>query len=378
MKVKNIIFTGILYSLSAVCILGCNNAEYKEKANMAYLLDATGSAKASTIVIEDGADIALTVRLAQKTTQDVTIAVGFNPDNIDTYNKLNGTEYQSLPTELLPTDVHITIPAGSISASYTLHIDDFESNEITYAIPVQLGRVIQGDFQVSVGQGQYIYVLSKPLITSVPVMRGYTNQMVQTTWETPVTSDAITIEAWLKMSGYSVNNQAIFDGNHIPHNIYIRFGDANRPYNYMQANIHNGTVETTKTLEKETWYHWAYVYDGTNFYMYQDGVLVDFVESQNKGPITIEYLKMISSGTRYFKDDCSMSQVRIWSVARTQTEIQANMFNKVNPKNPNLIAYWPMDEASGNKFTDITGNGHDAVADKNILRRWDHNIRFDK
>lgn len=33
-----------------------------------------------------------------------------------------------------------------------------------------------------------------------------------------------------------------------------------------------------------------------------------------------------------------MSQVRLWKVARTESEIANNMYFEVNPKNPNLIA----------------------------------------
>ncbi len=50
----------------------------------------------------------------------------------------------------------------------------------------------------------------------------------------------------------------------------------------------------------------------------------------------------------------------------------------MDPTNPNLIGYWPMNEGKGNTFADITGNGHNGTADGNILINWEHNIRFDK
>ena len=53
------------------------------------------------------------------------------------------------------------------------------------------------------------------------------------------------------------------------------------------------------------------------------------------------------------------------------------MYFEVNPKNPNLIALWPMDEGDGTSFRDATGNGHNATSN-GALQKWEHNIRFDK
>jgi hypothetical protein len=54
------------------------------------------------------------------------------------------------------------------------------------------------------------------------------------------------------------------------------------------------------------------------------------------------------------------------------------MYFSVNPKNPELIGYWPMDKGDGSEFSDITGNGHDATAATGVVQRWEHNVRFDR
>jgi hypothetical protein len=87
---------------------------------------------------------------------------------------------------------------------------------------------------------------------------------------------------------------------------------------------------------------------------------------------------MIGSGASYFPDLCAMSQLRFWKVARTQAQIKNNMYFEIDPANPDLIGYWPMNEGEGNIFNDITGNGNHAVAGGHILQTWEHNIRFDK
>ena len=138
------IYSMLLAVLSGLMLIGCDNAEYQVTENSLYFVDAAGKDKATTITMENGADIKIVVRLAQKTQEDVTVRVGFNPSLLDKYNADNGTEYQSLPSDKLPDDISVTIPAGEISAGYTLHIDDFDTEGISYAVPVQLGDVVNG------------------------------------------------------------------------------------------------------------------------------------------------------------------------------------------------------------------------------------------
>ena len=57
-----------------------------------------------------------------------------------------------------------------------------------------------------------------------------------------------------------------------------------------------------------------------------------------------------------------ITEVRVWSVARSEQEIWDNMYD-VDPKTPGLIGYWKFDEGQGNVIRDWTGNGNDAVAE---------------
>ena len=60
-----------------------------------------------------------------------------------------------------------------------------------------------------------------------------------------------------------------------------------------------------------------------------------------------------------------ITEVRVWSVARSEQEIWDNMYD-VDPKTPGLIGYWKFDEGEGNVIKDWTGNGNDAVAEKDL------------
>jgi hypothetical protein len=101
------------------------------------------------------------------------------------------------------------------------------------------------------------------------------------------------------------------------------------------------------------------------------------------GVVHFDELWWISSSPTYFPDLCSMSQMRLWKTAISQSQIKNNMYYEIDPDNANLIGYWPMNEGSGNVFKDATGNGHDATASVTAsgaatIQRWEHGIRFDK
>lgn len=382
---KKIYILSVIVALSGILFTGCDNAEYEIKNNSVYLSDAAGSDKSVTLTMENGVDINVNVRLAKAVDRDVTIALKLNASLLEEYNKLNASEYNMIPNFSLPEGASVTIPAGEIGTVYKIRVDDFETNRLQYALPIELGEVLDGGVTSSVSQGRFIYLLAKPLIVSVPIMKGATTsegkvraRPIGESWG--INTAQWSLECWARMSAYGKNNQALFNTGSKDHEIYIRFGDANRPYNYLQIKTLGGQVQTSNPgdLDPNIWYHWAFVYDGTTLTIFQNG------EEKTKfdppapkgGSVRFDYLEMISSGS-YFINECGVSQVRLWKTAITQTQIKGNMYYSVNPNNPNLILYLPMDEGTGQLFNDVTGNGHDAEVG-NAFKRWEHNVRFDK
>lgn len=367
----------ILVALSILFLVACDNAEYKAKNNSLYFVEAT-EAKATTLVMEDGVDVSVAVRLAQNVTEDVEVEVTFNPDLLTSYNTENGTEYLSLPNEMLPENVKVTIPAGTISGEYTFHIDNFETNGLSYAVPVQLGGVLKGNVSCSNAQGKFIYLLNKPLIVSVPVFSGSATSIkaepAEADWG--LKPEQWTIETWIRINGFTKANQMFFQaGNQSKkYEIYIRYGDANGPYNYLQVKLFGGQVNTARDLIANVWYHWAFVWDGTMLTVYRNGEKdVMLIPPSLPNGINFDYFRFAGTMT----DQCAMSQIRLWSVARSQNEIKNNMSFGINPKDKKLIGYWPLEKAENDTFKDITDNGHDAPIPNNKIIRWEPNIRFD-
>jgi len=57
--------------------------------------------------------------------------------------------------------------------------------------------------------------------------------------------------------------------------------------------------------------------------------------------------------------DGAIDEVRIWDVARSVDEIQANMYNYMMGSVSGLLACWRMNEGAGQTLTDLTSNGYD-------------------
>lgn len=74
---KYIYLSSLMIALSAFFLIGCENAEYKAQSNSLYITDAAGTNNATTVTMDDGADINVVVRLAQKVMEDVEVEIQF-------------------------------------------------------------------------------------------------------------------------------------------------------------------------------------------------------------------------------------------------------------------------------------------------------------
>jgi hypothetical protein len=135
--------------------------------------------------------------------------------------------------------------------------------------------------------------------------------------------------------------------------IYLVWGDARQPRNIFRVKIGNNEVYTDGILELNKWTHYAIVNDGTLVTIYIDG------EPCNLAPFGGPQVLATPSGMWGGVNNCDFCQFRIWSTARTQTEIRNNMPTEVDPADPNLIAYWKANEGAGGILHDATGNGRD-------------------
>lgn len=168
-----------------------------------------------------------------------------------------------------------------------------------------------------------------------------------------------TIEAWLYVDSWSGNyimaNESWKDASGSV-GFAFRFGSNGQ----LEMNIGTGTWESVKSSENSIklrqWQHLAVSFDSEKLLkLYVDGILV------KQGTISKQ---MLHSPTKLFMGEGSMwqgrgldgklSDVRIWNVARSADDINANKAIHLKGDENGLIANWLLNEGQGNVLADQT------------------------
>ena len=353
---------------------GYDNADYKILDNAIYFSEAeSGSFEKITADPENVTTTSLNIRLAEALAEDVEATLVIDPSILEEYNAANSTSYEVLPENYYTFNKDVKIKAGDVSAEATnFSIKPYATpNGESYAIPIAI-NVTKGNVSTIGTSGKYLILLNQPLIQAVPVMnwKNHPSTDKEKKWNESVTE--YSLEFWVQMDGFRINNQAIFNSE----DIYIRFGDAMIDYDLLQIKTLGSQVNTVTHFLPNKWYHVAFVHDASGLLtIYINGVK-DVTLQTKGGPLTFTFLEMVCSGSTYFKNNCKLAQVRLWRKAITPTQIISNMYYAVKSTDPNLMGYWKLDEGQGNMFEDCTGQGRDMTVEDEL--KWEKDVRFDK
>jgi hypothetical protein len=171
----------------------------------------------------------------------------------------------------------------------------------------------------------------------------------------------LTVEAWVKPeagiqekwlnfivskqmsgTGYTLLSSG-FEDNHF----YFEAGEA-----YVSA------VSASQT-PLDQWVHVAGVWEAGELRIYVGGQL-DGVQASPNVPEANELPLWI--GASPFGGDTNwrgaIDEVRVWGVARTEAEIQWDMFHPLPGSEPGLRAYWNFDEGTGQVLHDLANGNH--------------------
>jgi hypothetical protein len=155
-----------------------------------------------------------------------------------------------------------------------------------------------------------------------------------------------------------INRQPAF------HNSAILLGDA---FTALKLEQFNGTGRVgftqfgvadytyTYTFPVGVWTHLAFVATGSYTMLYVNGALqevypatVALPRGQIGGDIFNRY-------ANHFRG--ALSEVRLWNTARSEAQIQANLNRPLDSPQPNLVAYWRLNEGAGTTVADASGQG---------------------
>jgi hypothetical protein len=174
----------------------------------------------------------------------------------------------------------------------------------------------------------------------------------------------ITLEAWVyptqwkgaEWGGNIINKEGSGDLGYM-----LRCGDNGR----VNFNLGNGSwneLSTSQnTLMLNTWQYVAATYDGTTMSIYVDGNLVanqnvSINFSSPEADLTVG--NWSNGGGRAFIG--SIDEARVWSVAKSQSELQADMNTCLSGAETGLAAYYQFEDGTfSTTVTDISPNGND-------------------
>jgi hypothetical protein len=117
-------------------------------------------------------------------------------------------------------------------------------------------------------------------------------------------------------------------------------------------------------FELETWNHIAGVYDGSLQKIYLNGNLIatsDTIET-TMGVAPTENLFIGTSPA--FPDrtiNGGIAEVRIWNIARTDSQIKEFATQRITGAEIGLVAYWAIDEGEGQTIFDKSANSNDGI-----------------
>jgi len=185
-------------------------------------------------------------------------------------------------------------------------------------------------------------------------------------------SDGITIEAWVRIDTLSRNQIIVHKKNSYYNDIWCGLDSSNRLEWLFRIDGSERDIRHNYSFTAGTWYHIAYTYDALTGIgrTYVNGDKVG--EIWTYGQLTFNdtdgwYLGVDTDGSSlndYWNGD--LDDVRIWNIAKTQTEIQALMNVSLSGNETGLVAYWKLDEAPGTSTAaDATPNGNDGTLQGN-------------
>jgi sugar lactone lactonase YvrE len=178
-------------------------------------------------------------------------------------------------------------------------------------------------------------------------------------------SGDFTIEGWVYVRSYN-NWSRLMDFGNGPDtdNVYLALTAGTGGFPAMGVFTNNGTpvLFAGSKLPLGQWTHLAATLSGTTGTIYINGVNVG--SRTLNLPSNIIRTNNYIGRSNYSQDgnaNAVFDELRIWNVARTQSQIQANMHRSLIGNESGLVGYWRMDENTGTSLSDSSGHGQTAT-----------------
>ena len=186
--------------------------------------------------------------------------------------------------------------------------------------------------------------------------------------EVPYSSDlnpsTFTVSCWVKIEGGDGTYRSPLSSRSVPEagiwKGYMIYANPSDQWDFVIGNGTGGVGLNATDVDviNGEWTHLAGTYDGTNLKFYINGVLGSEIETafvaNNANPFRIAAGKN-ETLPDYFMDG-QIDEVCIWNIARTEQEINEDMYIELEGTESGLVAYYKLNEQSGSIAGDSVGS----------------------
>jgi len=120
-------------------------------------------------------------------------------------------------------------------------------------------------------------------------------------------------------------------------------------------------IDTQYDILNNQWVHFAGTYDGSILTTYINGVVDKTLTIAGGKTVGTDILNLHIGESSTYCFNGMIDEVRIWNVARLQSDIQANMYRTLAGTELNLVAYYNFDQTSGTSLPDLAGGDNNGT-----------------
>ncbi|QJB32557.1 DUF1735 domain-containing protein [Chitinophaga oryzae] len=358
----------------AAGILSCSKEIYTD----ALYITGTETATTTTLSVDASpSSTALSITSSGLADGDISVQLKIDTTLISKYNRDNKRNYKAPPSGLYSLSKEsVIIKAGthvSDAVSFTMSSNEGLEDGVAYMVPVTISNVSGGKRVLESSRTIFVVINKVIRSTVASIAENEFECDFSTNSENLKAMTTISYEARVFVNSFQDRSPFISSIMGIEETYLLRFGDVTIGKDQLQQ-AGKGSLTVSTPFATGKWYHIALTYDGAVQKIYVDGILAAQANISRSIDLTDNWmggfhLGYSANGRRL---NGMISECRVWSKALTQTEIQDGMCG-VNPATPGLVAYWKLNEGTGNTAFDISGNKHNAVAARKVT--WVPNVR---
>ena len=186
-----------------------------------------------------------------------------------------------------------------------------------------------------------------------------------------VLGNSFTQEVWIKPLQKGNRIQEIIgftpsDKNHLSPFIWTTNYGKVIKYGFGTGSEFIAASFTDSVTESPEWFHVAVTFDGTNYKLFINGNEV------NNNTDAAGYTPVNTPVNFIGKDfNGKMDEVRMWNVARSESEIKADMSKELTGSESNLVAYYPMNININYEIVDLSSNqNHGTIKNVDVRQKF--------